>query len=205
MSKSKSILGADTTTIDIRESKKKIRTADSYYSILTEGPLSGRPAYFIELDNSNKKQKKISFKKLHKKIDEECASHMVVASGKDAMNPKIVDLIMRMGMTLYVKSNGNENIDHFPFAEGTVFVAVEISTKTIDPVIADKAFSFNYTISKHTPISKDGLPKGLFRPVNMLRVTLTPELAGDTAFVVDLCKKYGFYLNIPYNHFIGIR
>ncbi len=187
--------------------KGKIRVVDNYFSILTTGPLAGRPGFFIVL---GKKGKKIKLAKLLQKVQNESASRFIIIKGENTLNTPLVDMFIRAGYYMQINTDGRqESPTDFPYVPKTVFTVVDVCTKEISPDLKKYAFAYKYKISTTTGLYKDGLPVGLYKPDNKTQIMLEPSMDGDvranTTIVVETCKNFGYYMTFPYNNYIGLR
>lgn len=186
---------------------KKFGVVDTYYSILTKGPVSGVPAYFIEL--SDFKAKKMSMKKLGKLINKECASHCLHISGSGVYNEEILNWSIAEYMKIVVEINSSDiapdNFNWSLLQHPHVFVYVNVETENIEKGLEEAATAYFYMIGETEALEPDGLPKTKYRPDNLKGILLTPANSKAYERVVQICKHYGYYLNIEYNHMIGIR
>ncbi len=225
----------DTPTFQKRlDEKVKLNIDEMFYSIQTEGVLAGRPAYFVRLFGCNlgskqcpwcdtqqqTKPKKMSTRKVLKKISKECVSYTVVVTGGEVFLQDIVPLvsgIIRSGRTVQLETNGTISLPDFPFIppnnayKSGLVIVCSPKTKRIHEDIAKNAVCFKYVI-KAGMQGKDGLPKGLFRPTYKQRIMISPcfeksqkKTDENIAETVRICKQYGYYLSLQTHRWLGIR
>ncbi len=189
--------------------KKQIGVTDSYYSILTRGPLAGRPAYFIELEANAPEPLQISMKKLGKEINSKCSAPMVVLSGSGVFNNKVIAWCLDNNYIVILYINSSQIVPgKFNFKlirEGRVFPYIFIDSADMNEKLAERAFTFNYKITTKNTLHPDGLPVDMFRPKDMRLITISPNRPTAAERAVDICKHFGYYLDIPYKYYIGIR
>ncbi len=198
---------------------KKIGISRIYYSILTSTPLQGRPCLFIEIaDEAYTKTKKMSLKKIEKVIDKKCASHLIAVVGQNLSVPTMYGelgaMIVRKGFNGIFFTNGKEDTvaSKFPFAPKQLFICVNVveglTKKSIDVDTNKYMDMCLYRISSITKAGKDGLPRGLYRPDNIMKVMITPSNNRNEEAVkatTDLCLQFGYYMTYKYTDHIGVE
>ena len=208
----------------------KLKLNETFNSIQTEGILAGRPAYFIRLsgcnlrcsfcDTDHEPGKKMSVKKIIKRMEKEALSSTVILTGGEPMmhdgTTELVTAIIRLGWIVQIETNGTVVPKDFPFLppdkgyKAGMVIVCSPKTKKIHKDILKSASCFKYVV-KSGETGKDGLPVGIAKPPTerYSSVMLSPMFEKDpkrtqdnAKHVVDLCLQYGFYMTYQYHKHI---
>lgn len=215
-----------------RNIEKKVRKGEKlwvdemFYSIQTEGPFAGRPAYFIRLwgcslncdfcdTPQGNKPTTMKVKDIVSRVKEESISPLVVITGGEPFVYNVSPLVVALRKADYVvqfETSGSLPAKDIEFGEG-VYVVVSPKTKHIDDQIALNAFAFKFVVSNKNISHKDGLPKGVYRPLKEPGTVMISPMFTDNKketdenieLAVNLSKQFGYWCTFQIHKLIGIE
>lgn len=203
----------------------KLVVDDLFYSIQTEGPLAGRPAYFIRLfgcnlscswcDQPQETGTKMKVKDIVDRVKRDHASYLVVITGGEPLLQNVTPLVMALleeNFTVQFETNGTVSVPGLPWGDPNLFIVCSPKTKKIHKDIAKHANCFKYVVSLGDSSETDGLPKGVYRTLDSQLIVVSPRMdehnlettENNTMHAVNLCKQYGYYLSLQTHKFINI-
>lgn len=210
-------------------SGKVLYIDEMFYSIQSEGPFSGIPAYFIRLwgcnlncsfcDTTQKKRPRLEYKvkDIVALMKEKCpVNNVVITGGEPALQDtsQLVAGLIAEGFWVQVETNGTLPHRNIDYTCDKIKFVVSPKTAKVDKELAEHAAAFKYVVSVDNLNYKTGIPNGLFLPkCAPQRIMLSPMFVQDDPektqkniqLVISVCKNTGYWFTLQYHKLIGIE
>ena len=194
-----------------------------FYSIQMEGPFTGVPAVFIRLFGCNlacewcdTPQKptdatRMTPQDILKKVEALSDKPLVVVTGGEPLRQnlgQLIQLLLLKRRRIQFETNGTIAMPEGLTHEHTHIVCSPKNRRVKESII-DTAMSFKYTVDIEEGVLADGLPPAVSRPKDASMVRVGPRdnknFEENVKMAVDICKRYGYVLNIQGHKLLGIK
>lgn len=194
-----------------------------FYSVQMEGPFTGVPAVFVRLFGCNlscewcdtpqqpSDATRMEPKDIMAEVERLSDKPLVVITGGEPLRQnlgQLVRLLLIRGRRIQFETNGTitmpEELEH-----DRIHIVCSPKNRKVKQWIIDRAMSFKYTVDIDEGVAADGLPPAVSRPNDASLVRVGPRdnknFEANIQMAVDICKRYGYVLNIQGHKLLGIK
>lgn len=208
---------------------KELLIDEMFYSIQTEGPFTGTPAYFIRLFGccmncsfcdtpQNGPPEQLAIGDIMESVVKVNTANLVVITGGEPflwdLGP-LIKALVKEDFIVQIETCGLIPMKwmDLELVGKKVFIVVSPKSPSIDKQIAKHALAFKYIIDavKGT-FDNDGIPLKHYKPKNLSIVMVSPMFAktidhtdANVELAVSISKTYGYRMCVQWHKLIGIQ